>query len=282
MMKNFGSNHSRDGLVKSARVLRAYFEHKYRVPLELLLHAPLDLSGHLIPFGPDLRMTGMWGLRSTEKLGLDQEDEVLETFKLILGSLDGLHTYHRELGHLQSRLEMNSFEQMPSNVIPLRRDSLNQPSPVSLVEDRRWILRLDCLIESKHISEIHKMALELHSHGSRYAFIEYRDLSKACRASTQELLSLGAISLFIPNILDLRLDEQAVLKTISETATINRPLLMVGTTAPFSSLRGEPGVDLEFLLVLSRAYIKLTRPFSEYKDQGLIHYFLDSLSENPS
>ena len=33
---------------------------------------------------------------------------------------------------------------------------------------------------------------------------------------------------------------------------------------------------------LSRAYIKLTRPFREYKDQGLIHYFLDSLSQNPT
>jgi hypothetical protein len=35
-------------------------------------------------------------------------------------------------------------------------------------------------------------------------------------------------------------------------------------------------------MLLSRAYIKLTRPFAEYKEQGLIHYFLDSLSENPT
>lgn len=282
MNRQFGGDGTGGGTFKSARVLRAYFEHKFQVALELLLNAPANEDGFVLRFGHDLEKSGFWGLRSSAPLGVDQQKEIGETFRLILGSLDGLHSYHRELGHLQSRLEFNRGP-APTNVIPLRRGPFLErvPSPKP-ARDKRWMLKLDCLIESQYISEIHKMALELHSHSNRYAFVEYRDLSHTCRASLTDLLDLGTISLFVPSVLDLRPREQAVLAELTKQRNLERPLLMVGATMPYSSLRGEPGVNQEFLMLLSRAYIKLTRPFTEYKEQGLIHYFLDSLSENPT
>jgi hypothetical protein len=126
------------------------------------------------------------------------------------------------------------------------------------------------------------MAMELHSQSRRYAFVEYRDLDKSTRASLPDLLAMGAISIFVPSILDLTLAEQSVLRELMEVESVQRPLLMVGSTLPFSELRGESGVNMDFLNQLSRAYIKLTKPFTEYKEQGLIHYFLDSLSESPT
>src|SRR5262249_51742165 len=153
------------------------------------------------------------------------------------------------------------------NVIPLRRLPRRSSTSGSSVSDKRWTLKLDCLIESPHISEIHKMALELHSHSRRYAFIEFRDLDKHARKDIGELTSLGAISLFIPSILDLTSLEQEMLRQMILQETLQRPLLMVGSTLPYSELRGEPGLNLDFLAVLSRAYIKLSRPFNEYKEK---------------
>ncbi len=235
-------------LLRSAEELKAYFEEKMKT-------SPL----------------------SAEKVASVREalDGLLATSRQMEDSKDALNRLQQRVGTIQ--------EEVPSNVIQLRRKPvLTRPPAFSKVDDKRWILRLDCLIESQHVSEIHKMAMELHSHSRRYAFIEYRDIDPKTRLVLPELLSMGAISVFVASVLDLSLREQNVLRSLMEVESVQRPLLMVGSHLPFSELRGEAGVDLGFLNHLSRAYIKLTKPFSHYKDQGLIHYFLDSLSESPT
>jgi hypothetical protein len=235
-------------LLRSAEELKAYFEEKMK-------KAPLS---------PERASSVRQALEGLLASSAEMED-----------SRDSLDRLEQRMGTIQ--------EEVPSNVIPLRRPpEVRRPQVFSGINDKRWILRLDCLIESKYISEIHKMAMELHSQSRRYAFVEYRDLDKSTRASLPDLLAMGAISIFVPSILDLTLAEQSVLRELMEVESVQRPLLMVGSTLPFSELRGESGVNMDFLNQLSRAYIKLTKPFTEYKEQGLIHYFLDSLSESPT
>jgi hypothetical protein len=215
-------------------------------------------------------------------LAKERTVSVREALEGLLLSAKEMESNRDSLDHLQARLGTIQ-EGLPSNVIQMRVPRrIQQPSAYSKVDDKRWILRLDCLIESKYVSEIHKMAMELHSQSRRYAFIEFRDIDKKSRHSLPDLLAMGAISLFVPCILDLHLEEQKLLRELMEVESLQRPLLMVGSTLPYSQLRGESGVDMDFLNQLSRAYIKLTRPFTEYKEQGLIHYFLDSLSESPT
>ena len=197
-------------------------------------------------------------------------------------AIDSLMESVQALEHERDRLERLAQmpAELPQNVIPIRRAG-TRPA-FSQVNDKRWIIKLDCLIESKYVSEVHKMAMELHSHSMRYAFLEYRDLDKETRHSLPALLKLGAITLFIPSVLDLTLKEQEVLLSLMQENSVQRPLLMVGTEQTYSELRTQPGINIEFIAMLSRAYIKLSKPFREYKDQGLIHYFLDSLSESPT
>jgi hypothetical protein len=207
---------------------------------------------------------------------------VREALEELLASTKEMVSNRDALDHLQARIGTIQGD-LPSNVIPMRIPSRTKtPNSFSRVTDKRWILRLDCLIESKHVSEIHKMAMELHSQSCRYAFVEFRDIDKKSRHSLTDLLGMGAISIFVPCILDLHLDEQKVLRELMEIESLQRPLLMVGSTLPYSELRCDSAVNMDFLNQLSRAYIKLTRPFKEYKEQGLIHYFLDSLSESPT
>jgi hypothetical protein len=205
-------------------------------------------------------------------------DEAIES---LVESVRELHEQRDRLDRIGAGIE-GIGQALPENVIPLRRPRLVVNPELAEQNSKRYILKLDCLIESRHISEIHKMAMELHSQSRRYAFLEYRDLDKATRQSLPALLNLGAITIFVPSILDLTMGEQGTLLSLVQQQSLNRPLLMVGSTQPFAELRGEAGVNLDLLAYLSRAYIKLSRPFSEYKDQGLIHYFLDTLSENPT
>lgn len=232
----------RGRLLRTAKALKAYFDRKIK-------SNPLGVG----PSHDDARLAIDSLLESAQQLEVDRDQILL----------------------MEKHLEQIR-EERPSNVIPIHRPRSRRP--FSGETEKRWTLKLDCLIESPHISEIHKMALELHSHSRRYAFIEFRDLDKNARRDIGELTSLGAISLFIPSILDLTSFEQEMLRQVILQDTLERPLLMVGSTLPYSELRCEPGLNLDFLAVLSRAYIKLSRPFNEYKEKDLIHHFLDSLS----
>lgn len=215
-------------------------------------------------------------------LSQERAASVREALEGLLTSSRDLEASRESLDRLQTRMATIQ-EEVPSNVIQIRRPpEVRRPKAFSRDNEKRWMLRLDCLIESKYISEIHKMAMELHSQSRRYAFIEFRDLDKKTRSSVPDLLAMGAISLFVPSILDLTAAEQDILRELMKVESLQRPLLMVGSTLAFSELRGESGVNMDFLNQLSRAYIKLTKPFTEYKEQGLIHYFLDSLSESPT
>lgn len=268
-------------MLKSARALKAYFEHKLHTSFELLTAPPAHVGAGDVAFGEAMNHYGLWGIRAAKALQDEDQTEILTTFQSILGGLELMAQRRDELNHLATRLDesVSPSAQLPANVIPLRRPSETRPSATN---DRRWILKIDCLIESRYISEIHKMAMELHSHSQRYAFVEYRDLDPAQRTNLTELLSLGGITLFIPEMMTLTMPEQETLKDLMKVETVQRPLLMVGVTLPYSELRSVAGVHVEFLSLLSRAYIKLSKPFIEYKEQGLIHYFLDCMAENPS
>lgn len=245
-MKDTREQQSR--LLRTAEELKAYFEEKMK-------NAPL--SG-------------------------ERAATVREALEGLLGTSRELEESREALNRLEQRVGTIQ-EEIPSNVVPFRRPTpVRRETAFARVNDKRWLLRLDCLIESKHVSEIHKMAMELHSQSRRYAFLEFRDIDRSVRSSVPGLLSMGAITIFIPSILDLTAEEQGVLQELMHVESLQRPLLMVGSTLPYSELRGEDGVNMEFLNQLSRAYIKLTKPFAEYKAQGLIHYFLDSLSESPT
>lgn len=270
-------------LLKSVRIIKAYYESKLESPIELLKDAPVEPREGDIPFSGTVTAF-MWGLRPSEPVSKAVYTEIAEMCKSLLGGLDELETKRQQLERMQLHLERALNGTTPDNVISLRR----RPSLTARMNasgagtERRMLLKRDCLIEGKSVDEIHKMALELHAQGSRLAFLNFHDLEIHQRHSISQLLGLGSITLFIPDILLLNSYEQEILRHVLLQDSPNRPLMMAGTTLSYSDLRADGRIESELLVLLSRAYIKLTRPFSEYKEQGLIHYFLDSLSESPT
>lgn len=281
MIENFETGVSSSRIMRSAKLLSAFFEHKLQTQLELLTEAPAEPVIEGMQFDLRLASIGIWGIRSGIPLGEKLQSEISATFHGLLGAMDDMEVARDALIRLEDRLQA-AMSDLPSNVIPLRRPTGAPFKGISSVRDKRWILRLDCLIESPDPEDIHKMALELHSQSQRVGFLEYSSLDRTTRLNLSELLQLGSVTLFVPNILDLFLDEQRVLVDLVQQNSTFRPLLMVGAPIPYSDLRSEPQINLDLLALLSRAYIKLSRPFAEYKEQGLIHYFLDSLSQNPT
>lgn len=269
-------------LLKSAQVLKAFYEAKLNVSLELLTEEPQPSLENDVPFHEDVHAYGLWGLRPSKSLADGDRAQVYEMCEAVLCGFESMHRQREELETLQNHLERAMEGEIPSNVIAFqRRPPTRFSRPVGFAS-KTYNLRLDCLIESPSLVEVHKMATELHSSSSRSIFMNYWELAAPRRASLSYLLSLGAITLFIPKLTDVPTFEQEILRHLVMQNTLERPLLMVGTDVPYAEILGFENVDSELLSLLMRAYIKLSKPFSEYKEQGLIHYFLDSLSSRPT
>lgn len=265
-------------MLKSALALKAYFERTLKVTLEFLSAPPeSSIEWEDVQFSLMLSQQGLWGLRPSAPLPKEKSREISETFNSLLARSCDLSAKVEYLDRFERKL-CQASEDLPSNVISFRRKRL----PQSEVPRRKRTMRMDCLIESLHVSEAHKMAMELHSQSSRFAFVNYPDLNESERRRLSSLLSLGPIHLFIPNLLQLsQVEQDALLQLISQPHE-DRPLIMACSPLPYADLRNVPLLNLQLVQSLSRAYIKLTRPFREYRDQGLIHYFLDTLSESPT
>ncbi len=271
-------------LLKSVRIIKAFYESKLESPLELLDQPPVPVTDGDLAFSGVVTSYGLWGFRSAKPLTAELRREMSEMCESLLGGLEALETQRQELERMQLHLEQALNGTTPDNVISLRRRiPLGVSSPrFGFTSNRRFSLKRDCLIEGPNVDEIRKMANELYAQGTRVAFIEYHELQIHQRQSISQLLGFGSITLFVPNILELSLFEQEILRHVILQDTAQRPLLMVGSPFSYSDLRGDEHIDMDLLTLLAKTYVKLTRPFSEYKEQGLLHYFLDSLSESPT
>ncbi len=274
-------NHE-DRVLRSSISLKTYFECQWAVSLDLLTEAP-PLSGALrfaVPFSGRLQKHGLWGVEASRELIPAETNELQLTFDTIIGGVFELKTRFESGVEIEAALD-RLREDTPPNILPFRR-RLKTSAGFDRITDKRWIFRSDCLIESNDPAEIRKMAFELHSHSNRYAFLNFDDINLADRTRVTSLMALGAVTLFISDVSELPENIQTALLILCTQPAIDRPLIMAGTGLTYADLR-----DLEFLnptLIqqLSQVYIKLTRPVSSYRDEGLIHYFLDSLSESPS
>lgn len=279
-MNNLIENSAPDRLEKSIGSLKTYFECRWAVQLEPLLSEPELISETILELPEPVREIGTWGYRMSRIPTPTERDELFTTFDAIIGGLLDLRRRYDISLHKQLQLERIQDE-LPSNLVPFRR-RLKTTSGFERITDKRWVFRSDCLIESQDIHEIRKMAFELHSHSSRYAFLNFEDINASDRTHVSSLMNLREVTLFVGDISEISKSEQTALLVIGSQPTEDRPLIMAGTNLPYGDLRDLEFVNMELTEILARVYIKLTRPVSSYRNEGLIHYFLDSLSESPS
>src|SRR5579872_5763740 len=150
--------------LRSARVLKAYFEHKLNLSLELLTEAPSEPIAEGMQFDMQVGSWGIWGLKSSAPLSEKMQSEISASFHSLLGAIDTTEKRKYELSRLQELYEKTTAN-LPENVIPLHSAKTSRIPAHSPKRRKSWLLKQDCLIESKAVLDIHKMALELHDNG---------------------------------------------------------------------------------------------------------------------
>jgi hypothetical protein len=196
--------------------------------------------------------------------------------ELLLNLLEPAQAHRDSLARLEEKYLLALKEdQRDENVVNFRRVEVPESVPPP---KRRWALKAPCLIESPTYGELFRMAFELHLKSARSIFLSWHDIDPGSRQKPEVLLELVSCTIFIPDITRISLFEQESLLKVLLSPADEKPLVMAGTHVPFSDLQTLSMMNKDFLNEVSQAYLKLTKPVAQYKREGLIRYFLESLS----
>lgn len=161
-----------------------------------------------------------------------------------------------------------------TNVIPLRRPT-GETTGVRTRSRARLGFALPCLIEASTNEDLKAMAMELHELSGRYAFVYCHDVAWKF---AEDLKDLGPVTLFIPDITALSMDEQLkLLKYLSSSPSVDEPQLITGALKSYSELRAEELVLPDLLHRLSVCFLRMDRPFRDYRRDGVVEFFFGSL-----
>ena len=212
----------------------------------------------------------------------DRDRKMLDdTLELIVPSLlkgfDDIESLmrleERSLYMDQRRSEDSSVVDMQSFFRKKITSGLTRPSL-----DQKWVLETPFLIESRFISDITRMALEIHARTQRFAFLYWHEIDPPYRQQTQSLLQMGACTLFVPEIANLPKEEQLGLWNLMETANPNfHPLVLAGTAHSYKELLDNPDINQDFLKKVSRAHLRMEKPYKEYAKTGLFQFVMQGL-----
>ena len=89
--------------------------------------------------------------------------------------------------------------------------------------ERRWNLKVPCVIEAASSPEIFRMAFELHLKSSKSIFLSWHDIEPSGRQNAQTLLELNACTIFIPDIMSVQQPEQVALLKVLRDPSAEKP-----------------------------------------------------------
>lgn len=145
--------------------------------------------------------------------------------------------------------------------------------------EQKWVLETPFLIESRFISDITRMALEIHARTQRFAFLYWHEIDPPFRQQTQSLLKMGTCTLFVPEIRNLPKEEQSGLLNLLELSNPNHhPLVIAGTAHSYKELLENADINQDLLKKVSTAHLRMEKPYKEYAKTGLFQFVMQGLN----
>lgn len=215
---------------------------------------------------------GEYHLSGDENLNSVDRQRLLQLIGLVLEATEKSHEQLALLAKIEDAL-IRIQPADNSNILSLehaRRKKLDITRPPYIHQEGRNF-RAPCLIESLLFRDIHKLALEIYDHSNSIIFLQLQDVSF-------DFNNLHRATLFIPDICALNSEQQSkLLKIMLSPDLKNGPHIIGGTTLAYAELKNVDHLHKDFLHKLSAIYIRMTKPFEEYRRLDVLPYIFDSL-----
>lgn len=138
------------------------------------------------------------------------------------------------------------------NVITLRRDESQDRQTTASTTN------VLCL-QAKNPHLISRMAQNVHEVSERWAYLKFSDIESGIQ-TVADLKSLGSLTVFIPDILELSPDRQALLLSyLSNSTPADEPLILIGTTTAIEELEAKEMIARGFGQILRVHRVEVER-----------------------
>lgn len=267
-----------------------YFELSETEPRHKIIFSLLSKNDHVklddhifFPVRVNNRLVGAAQVNETEALLKPSEKNyllkliglILESALLTKTGIDELDALEQRLGLLDEHDNVVVLNQYVKSKQGIKEEDITfRPQPR---------FTIPCLIECRSSYDLFRMASEIHYYSNRHAFINVHDLDSATFESIEEFKSIGPVSIFIPELSELpRRLQKLFMRYFESFRGKNDPQFIVGSGLSYSELLGSTLVENDLVQYLCVAYLKMTRPFEDYVNNGVIEFFYDSLVKGPS
>lgn len=108
---------------------------------------------------------------------------------------------------------------------------------------------------------VFKVAHQIHEIDSRWAFLPYENVKNEFK-TLESIKSLGNITVFIDDVLNLSLEEQKLIssyKSASNSKKNEEPLIVLGSQLTLGELANHPNISSEILLVMDEQTFEVNR-----------------------
>jgi hypothetical protein len=147
-----------------------------------------------------------------EKLPADKQSPLRELLETLLEPAQTMQSHSDSLKRLEDKYLL-ALQEDSTKIVNFRPpEKIGMPVPAA--RDRRWILKVPCLIESTSYGELFRMAFELHMRSARTIFLSWRDLDPGGRMNPLSLLELQSATIFVPDVTNLQLAEQSSILSV--------------------------------------------------------------------
>ena len=233
-------------------------------------HFPVRVANELV---------GSANIVGLQKQDFEKINNLQEIISLIITSTV---SSVKNLKRLRRMEETIANIEPPENVISIGKHVKWKSIVTQDEKSKPSYFNLSSYIESENFDDILKMAIEIHEHSRKHAFLYFDDLNLEVRIDASEINQLGEICLFVPEVTDLKSEEQAALVDFFDNyRTDGSPQLIVGSVTPFLEVMRVSDVRKDLLEHFSGTFINMKKPFDDYRKLGLIPFFFDTLKGRP-
>ena len=174
-------------------------------------------------------------------LSKEEKSSLVETVKLVLEpSLYGRWLKRRE----ENLSEVSQLDFAPADNLVLFNDLEKKYLDVSHQSENIDIKLISNLIHLHGSNEffIKRVAYQIHEMSHRWAFLPLQDLSEI--KTIDDLLNLGAVTLFVNNIENLDAEKQVlILKYLESPRSSAEPLFITASPLPLADLKANEGLN---------------------------------------
>lgn len=244
-------------------------------------HLTMDsfVSGHdlHVPIIVNHNYLGTAVIDEAHGMSSEEKSSLVETIKLVLEpSLYGRWLKRRE----ENLSEVTQLNFAPPDNLVLFNDLEKKYLDVSHQNDNIDIKLISNLIHLHGKNEffIKRVAYQIHEMSHRWAFLPLNDLNEV--KTIEDLLNLGAVTLFVDNIEKLDSEKQAlILKYLESPRSSAEPLFITASPLPLSELKTKEALNPALLEEITFTCFEVDRAplsFLELKDILEMMFF-----ENP-